>query len=102
MIDHLESLREFNKWRRGEGDSAKYDEIQKTLGISIDSVIAEMERLRVNERARIATIQRWAAERVQMAAELKRLRKLATCGCGDGFTEHDPGTCGNCVAGMRK
>ena len=24
----------------------------------------------------------------------------ATCGCGDQFTEHDPGTCGNCVAGM--
>ena len=31
--------------------------------------------------------------------EVDRLRALATCGCGDQFTEHDPGTCGNCVAG---
>ena len=31
-------------------------------------------------------------------AEIERLRKLSTCLCGDGFTEHDPGTCGICVA----
>ena len=24
----------------------------------------------------------------------------ATCGCGDEFTAHDPGTCGNCVAAL--
>lgn len=24
----------------------------------------------------------------------------ATCDCGDEFTPHDPGTCGNCLAGM--
>jgi len=27
-------------------------------------------------------------------------RSRATCGCGDEFTAHDPGTCGACVAGM--
>lgn len=30
--------------------------------------------------------------------EIERMRKLSICGCGDRFTEHDPGTCGNCVA----
>lgn len=29
--------------------------------------------------------------------EIKRLQKLATCECGDEFTEHDPGTCVNCL-----
>jgi len=28
--------------------------------------------------------------------EIERLKRLATCGCGDGFTETDRGTCGNC------
>jgi hypothetical protein len=32
--------------------------------------------------------------------EVERLRKLATCGCGDEFTEHELGTCVNCLAGM--
>ena len=27
-------------------------------------------------------------------------RARATCGCGDEFTAHDPGTCGNCVAAL--
>lgn len=27
-------------------------------------------------------------------------RNLATCGCGDEFTVHDPGTCGNCAAAL--
>jgi hypothetical protein len=27
-------------------------------------------------------------------------RERATCGCGDEFTAHDPGTCGNCVAAL--
>ena len=29
-------------------------------------------------------------------AEVERLRALITCGCGDMFTAHDPGTCGRC------
>ena len=29
--------------------------------------------------------------------QIKRLRKLATCDCGDEFTEHDSGTCVNCL-----
>lgn len=35
----------------------------------------------------------------EAAAEIARLRSIATCGCGDQFTAHDPGTCGACVAG---
>ena len=35
------------------------------------------------------------------AAEIKRLNKLSTCGCGDGFTESDPGHCGNCTVQYR-
>jgi hypothetical protein len=31
-------------------------------------------------------------------AEVERLRLIATCGCGDTFTLHDPGTCANCMA----
>lgn len=49
MIDHLEALREYNAWRRGGGDSAKYDGIQKTLGVTIDKAIAELEMLRRGE-----------------------------------------------------
>jgi len=26
------------------------------------------------------------------------LKRTSTCKCGDGFTEEDPGTCGNCLA----
>lgn len=36
----------------------------------------------------------------QQTAELDALRKRATCKCGDEFTEHDPGTCGNCLAAI--
>ncbi len=32
--------------------------------------------------------------------EIDRLRPLTCCGCGDEFTEHDPGTCGNCLAAL--
>ena len=35
-----------------------------------------------------------------LRADAERLRALATCGCGDGFTAHDPGTCGNCMAAI--
>lgn len=65
-------------------------------------LVAEMDRLRANERIRQSVILQLEAERVAMKAEIERLRKLITCGCGDEFTEHDPGTCGNCVAGMRE
>lgn len=37
-----------------------------------------------------------------LLAEVERLRALATCGCGDGFTTHDPGTCGACLASMAR
>lgn len=61
----------------------------------------EISRLRMEAEASKSVIQKWASERAGMVAEIERLRRLATCGCGDGFTEHDPGTCGNCLAGMQ-
>lgn len=40
---------------------------------------------------------------VQEAAdEIERLTALTWCGCGDQFTAHDPGACGNCVAAHDK
>lgn len=44
--------------------------------------------------------QGWHVVCATLAAEVRRLRTLAMCGCGDSFTEHDPGTCGNCLAGL--
>jgi len=60
----------------------------------------EIERLRINEKASHEVIKKWRAERMEMVVEIERLRKLATCSCGDGFAEHDPGTCGNCLAAL--
>jgi hypothetical protein len=37
----------------------------------------------------------------RLTADKERLERLATCGCGDSFTEHDPGTCGNCACAQR-
>ena len=34
----------------------------------------------------------------ECSMEIERLRTLATCGCGDEFTAHDPGICVNCLA----
>ena len=31
-------------------------------------------------------------------ASCELLQRLATCGCGDGFTAQSPGTCANCLA----
>lgn len=70
--------------------------IQRLKGDAAD----EIQRLRVNEKASIATVRKWAAERVEMVDEIERLRKLATCGCGDEFAEHGTGVCGNCMAGF--
>lgn len=56
-----------------------------------------------NERViPIGDVERWGAEIVRqaVAAERKRLLPLTLCGCGDQFTAHDPGTCGNCVAAL--
>ena len=40
-----------------------------------------------------------AAELRRQHAEIERLRALTQCQCGDEFTPHDPGKCGNCCAG---
>lgn len=42
----------------------------------------------------------WRVACATLAAEVRRLRRLVMCGCGDIFTEHDPCTCGNCLAVM--
>lgn len=44
---------------------------------------------------------RWAALVRAQDAEIQRLRLLTFCGCGDQFSAHDPGTCGNCCASMQ-
>lgn len=58
----------------------------------------ELRKLATDER--YSTVQIWSFELLSLLDEYERLRKLTTCGCGDSFTEHDPGTCGNCLAGM--
>lgn len=35
---------------------------------------------------------------IEAEANLAAEKERATCGCGDHFTPHDPGTCGACVA----
>ena len=37
----------------------------------------------------------------KLRAENERLKQLATCRCGDMFSESDPGTCGNCAVALR-
>lgn len=44
---------------------------------------------------------RWAELVRAQDAEIQRLRLLTFCGCGDQFSAHDPGTCGNCCASMQ-
>jgi hypothetical protein len=45
-----------------------------------------------------AAIEQYAAERVeQLIAERDALRALATCGCGDEFTNEHPGICCACA-----
>lgn len=73
MADHLEVLRDYNAWRRG--DELALGNLGN-IGLAIDAAIEEISRLRINEAARIATIQKWAAERVGMVDELERLRVL--------------------------
>lgn len=51
--DSLEILKEFNSWRRGDGESDRYDRIQTHLGVAIDEVINELARLRAIEKAAI-------------------------------------------------
>lgn len=48
-----------------------------------------------------AKLARYSQRITDYRLEIERLKVLATCRCGDGFTESDPGTCGNCRAGDR-
>ena len=65
---------------------------------AIDAMQAEIARLR-DDRNREKRIRKDAeAAREDLIVEVARLNALATCGCGDGFTAHDPGTCVACLA----
>lgn len=57
----------------------------------------ELRNLATDDR--YSTVQVASKELLSLLDEYDRLRRLATCGCGDTFTEHDTGTCGNCLAG---
>jgi hypothetical protein len=92
MNDHIKILRGFAKKTPGMP--------RWSICLSIDAVLDELERLRINEQASQSVMQKWAGERVAMTNEIERLTKLSTCGCGDGFAEHDPGICGNCMAAL--
>lgn len=115
MTDHIETLREHNAWRRGAEIPQPSPE---KIGDAIDAAIAEIVFLR--QKKHEVENAAWLGQAHVLCNELgvdqghienrlfeaigkaSELRELATCGCGDGFTEHDPGTCGNCVAGMCK
>lgn len=45
MIDHLETLRQYNIWRRGTDESVPMI-APAVIGVAIDATIAEVERLR--------------------------------------------------------
>ena len=54
----------------------------------------------LEDSAAADALEQQAAQIEALRADAERLRALATCGCGDGFTAHDPGTCGNCMAAI--
>ena len=71
-------------------------------GLSIALALAE--NVRDYQDIQIDALKHDIARHVSICAEqaneIAGLRELSTCGCGDSFTTHDPGTCANCLAGM--
>ena len=66
---------------------------------------AEMERLQAEIETLRGNYLREGRQRDRLQVEVDWLKKdveflkrTSTCKCGDGFTEDDPGTCGNCLA----
>jgi alkylhydroperoxidase family enzyme len=66
----------------------------------IDDAVFELVRQMNNVKWMKLRVEQQAAQIEALRADAERLRALATCGCGDGFTAHDPGTCGNCMAAI--
>ena len=72
MADHLETLRQFNAWRRDQIDS--YPLTPTEIGQAIDAALAECEdRLRI-ERNR----DMWKGQCERQAAKLEQLTQIVT------------------------
>jgi len=71
-----------------------------------DQASKDVEELKRDERVRYWKNLHWKlADRFdeldhKTTVEIERLKSLATCACGDGFTATDPGICGNCKVGL--
>lgn len=77
MIDILERLdttwpADFELQPKTSAERKNVIEMQRLKADAAD----EIARLRVNEKASIATVRKWAAERVEMVDKLERLRKI--------------------------
>jgi len=70
-----------------------YEELVKTSSLEIEKLCDEIKK---RDKCAFIGAMRDCPTHGE-SAEIKRLQKLATCECGDEFTEHDPGTCANCL-----
>ena len=64
----------------------------------IERLQAEIETLRGNYLREGRQRDRLQVEVDWLKKDVEFLKRTSTCKCGDGFTEEDPGTCGNCLA----
>lgn len=72
MADHLETLRQFNAWRRDQIDSYPFTPTE--IGQAIDAAIAECEDRRRIERNR----DMWKGQCERQAAKLEQLTQIVT------------------------
>ena len=89
MTDHIATLRAFNAWQRGDLDQRVGP---VGMGDAIDALIAEVEKLRINEKVSLEVIKKWRVERMGMVAEIERLRaklEVSASGMQDAVGESD-------------
>lgn len=55
----------------------------------------------VRERLTAQLLKTVLQHTTELEAENKALRVLASCACGDGFTEGEPGICVNCAQAIK-
>ena len=94
MTDHIETLKAYNAWHRGTGKFELLPPSPATVCLAIDALIAEVEKLRINEKASLEVIKKWRVERMEMVAEIERLRsmlKKARDGLSAGLWDYGPG-----------
>lgn len=72
-------------------------DIDRHVGIAAD-LATENEKLRAERDAALLDANVLREINRTLEQSLAEARALATCGCGDEFTTHDPGTCGACMA----